>query len=87
MGARCARGESGMVEIRGGRRTVELTPLGGLTFYYDPIVAAQRTAPLARAVAAAESLDAAQDALAARGVRTELDIERERALEAERAAG
>jgi hypothetical protein len=87
MGARCARGESGMVDIRGGRRTVELTPLGGLTFYYDPIVAVQRTAPLARAVAGAESLDAAQDALAARGVRTELDIERERALEAERAGG
>jgi hypothetical protein len=87
MGARCARGESGTVEIRGGRRTVQLTPLGGLTFYFDPLIAVQRTAPLARAVAAAESLDAAQESLAARGVRTELDIERERALEAKGTAG
>ena len=87
MGARCARGESGAVEIRGGRRTVQLTPLGGLTFYFDPLIAVQRTAPLARAVATAESLDAAQESLAARGVRTELDIERERALEAKGTAG
>ena len=87
MGARCARGETGTVEIRGGRRTVELTPLGGLTFYFDPVIAAARTAPLTRAVAGAESLDAAQESLAALGVRTELDIERERALEAGRAAG
>ena len=87
MGARCARGETGSVEIRGGRRTVELTPLGGLTFYFDPVIAAQHTAPLAQAVASAESLDAAQESLAALGVRTELDIERERAREAARAAG
>ena len=85
MGARCARGETGTVEIRGGRRTVELTPLGGLTFYFDPVIAAERTTPLARAVAGAGSLDAAQEALAALGVRTELDIERERALEAKKA--
>jgi hypothetical protein len=87
MGVRCARGENGTVEIRGGRRRVELSPLGGLTFYFDPCLAVERTAPLARAVTAAESLDAAQAALAGAGVRTELDFERERALEAGRTAG
>jgi hypothetical protein len=79
MAVRCARGESGTAEIRGGRRTVELTPLGGLTFFFDPAVAVRETAALARAVAAAESLDAAQAALESIGVRTELDIERARA--------
>lgn len=87
MGVRCARGETGTAEIRGGRRTVELSPLGGLTFYFDPRVAVQRTAPLARAVAGAESLDAAQAVLEAAGVRTELDLERARAKEADPARG
>ena len=76
---RCARGETGETQIRGGRRTVQLTPLGGLTFFFDPALALQRVAPLARAVAAAPSLDAAQEQLAAAGVRTELDLERARA--------
>jgi hypothetical protein len=79
MGVRCARGEIGTVEIRGGRRTVQLTPLGGLTFYFDPRRAVERTAPLARAVTGAKSLEAAQEVLASAGVRTELDLERERA--------
>ncbi len=79
MAVRCARGETGEAKIRGGRRTVELTPLGGLTFFFDPAIAAASVAPLARAVAGAGSLDAAQEALAALGVRTELDIERARA--------
>ena len=86
MGVRCARGETGRVKIRGGRRTVELTPIGALTFFFDPLIALERTAPLARAVAGAESLDAAQSALAAAGVRTELDLERERAAKATGAA-
>jgi hypothetical protein len=79
MAVHCARGESGTAKIRSGRRTVELTPLGGLTFFFDPALAVQRTAPLARAVGAATSLDAAHAALTAAGVRTELDLERARA--------
>ena len=79
--ARCFRGETGEVEIRGGRRRVRLTPVGALTFLYDLDVAFDAAAPLARAVADAADLDAARDALAALGVRTELDYERERAAE------
>jgi hypothetical protein len=81
MAVRCARGETGTVPIRGGRRTVQLSPLGALTFFYDPVLAVREAAPLARAVGAAASLDEAQEILAAAGVRTELDYERERAAE------
>jgi hypothetical protein len=76
---RCARGERGSVPIRGGRRTVELTPLGALTFFFDPAAAAKSAVPLATAVAPAASLDEAHEALTGMGVRTELDLERERA--------
>lgn len=79
MAVRCARGETGSAEIRGGRRTVELTPLGGLTFFFDPVVAVSSAAPLARAVADADGLEAAHESLQAGGVGTELDIERARA--------
>jgi hypothetical protein len=79
MAVRCARGQSGDVQIRGGRRTVKLTPLGGLTFFFDPVLALRHAAPLANAVAGATDLDRAQAALAAAGVRTELDLEQARA--------
>jgi hypothetical protein len=79
MAVRCARGETGRAQIRGGRRTVELTPLGALTFFFDPAIAVRQTAPLARAVEDASSLDVAQATLTAAGVRTELDLERARA--------
>jgi hypothetical protein len=78
MVARCARGETGTVPIRGGRRQVELGPLGALAFFFDPLAASDELA-LARAVRSSDSIDAARDALAALGVRTELDYERARA--------
>ena len=79
MAVRCARGERGRVPIRGGRRTVELTSLGALTFFFDPPPAANSAIPLATAVSPAASLEQAHDALTAMGVRTELELERERA--------
>jgi hypothetical protein len=79
MAVRCARGERGSVPIRGGRRTVELTPLGALTFFFDPLAAARSAVPLATAVFPAASIEQAHDALAAMGIRTELDLERARA--------
>jgi hypothetical protein len=77
---RCARGEVGEVEIRGGRTRVHLGPLGALTFFFD-LPAAHERAPLARAVSGARDLESARDALAALGIRTELDYERRRARE------
>jgi hypothetical protein len=80
MAARCARGEVGPTPIRGGRREVELGPAGALTFFFDAL-AGPDCLPLAHAVAGAEDLEAARSALEARGVRTELDYERDRAAE------
>jgi hypothetical protein len=76
---RCARGERGPAPIRGGRRTVQLTPLGALTFFFDPAAAARSAVPLASAVSGAASLEEAHEALTEMGVRTELELERERA--------
>ncbi len=78
---RCARGERGPFPIRGGRRTVELTPLGALTFFFDPVAAAKSAVPLATAVSPAASLEEAHGALVGMGVETELDLERARARE------
>ena len=78
---RCARGETGVVAIRGGRRMVSLSPLGALAFFFDPPAAAPAL-PLAGAVAGSTSLEQAHRALSAIGVSTELDYERRRAAEA-----
>jgi hypothetical protein len=77
---RCARGETGVAEIRGGRRTAALSPLGALAFFFDPRAGADAL-PLAGAVIGSASLDQADEALNAIGVATELDYERRRAEE------
>lgn len=79
---RCARGETGPTPIRGGRRTVELTPVGALCFFLQPGRSLAAIAPLAVAVEGSASIEDARAALEARGVRTELDYERDRAREA-----
>jgi hypothetical protein len=79
MAIRCFRGETGSAAIRRGLRTVPLSPLGALTIYLDPQATVASAARLARAAAGATSLDQANEALHAVGVRTELDLEREAA--------
>jgi hypothetical protein len=78
---RCARGETGDVAIRDGRRHVRLGPLGALTFFFDAAAAVNGVAPLARAVDSSQDIEAARRALEALGIRTELDYERSRARE------
>ncbi len=75
MALRCARGEIGAATIRGGRRTVELTPLGGRLLWFEPAAAIAGPARVAAAVAGAPDLRAAHDLLTARGIRTELGYE------------
>jgi hypothetical protein len=76
----CAfRGASGLSTIRGGTRTLELSPLAALTFYLDVDITISAAGRLAQAVAGAGSLEEANDALNALGVATELDYEREAA--------
>jgi hypothetical protein len=72
--ARAAQGEAGPVEIRGGRRVVQLGPVAALSFVFD-LEAAMAELPLARAVADAQSIHAGRDALNDLGVSTELDYE------------
>jgi hypothetical protein len=76
---RCFRGEIGPVPIRDGVRSVELSPLGASTVYFDAAAAVGSAARLAHAVTDAADLDEANEILRARGVRTELDYERARA--------
>jgi hypothetical protein len=78
--ARCARGETGVVPIRGGRRQVELGPVGALAFFFDAVSAIDEL-PLARAVAGSGSIEEARGSLSELGIRTELDYERARAAE------
>jgi hypothetical protein len=76
MALRCARGETGRVPIREGRRTVPLTPAGGRVSFFDPDVALASAARLAAAVRDARDLEHAQAVLEGLGVRTELSYER-----------
>jgi hypothetical protein len=76
---RAFRGEIGEVTIRSGRRSVELSMAAVGTVYFDVAVAVGSAARLAAAVGGAESLEEANEALHALGVRTELDLEREAA--------
>ena len=78
LAALCALGETGPVQIRRGRRTVELGPVGGLGFLFDARRAIGAAAPLAELIADAGSIEEARALMEARGVRTELDYERER---------
>ena len=72
---RCFRGERGVTTIRDGRRTVELSPVGAATIYFEVSAALRSAARLASAVRDASDLEAANELLHGLGVRTELDYE------------
>jgi hypothetical protein len=74
----CARGAWGEKRIRSDRRKVRLTPLTTLTFYLSPSILFEALSRPARAVASSRSLEEANEALHAIGLRTELDFERDR---------
>ncbi|HEV7175985.1 MAG TPA: DUF1152 domain-containing protein, partial [Solirubrobacteraceae bacterium] len=74
---RAYRGASGLATIRGGTRTLELSPLAALTFYLDVEVTMRTSGRLATALSDASTLLEANAALNALGVRTELDLESE----------
>ncbi len=78
MALRCARGATGRVPIREGRRTVELGPLGGMLLAFDCAAAMRSAARLADAVRGAADLLEANAILTRMGVTTELDSERAR---------
>jgi len=73
---RAFRGVSGEVLIRGGTRALQLSPLAAITFFLDVEATLASAGRLAREVIDAVDLEAANDALHAVGVRSELDFER-----------
>jgi len=76
---RCARGAWGEGSIRYDKRRVKLTPLTTLTFYLSPSAIFHILSRPARAVAPSTSLEEANDALHRLEIKSELDLERERA--------
>jgi hypothetical protein len=74
---KCFRGARGDSEIRRGQRHVKLTPLTALTFFMSTTKLYETLGRPAQAVQGSSSLDEANDALHAVGIRTELDYERE----------
>ena len=75
LAVRAFHGEVGPTPIRGGRRTVELTMAAAGTVYFDVPAALASAARLPGIVDAATSLEEANAAMAAAGIRTELDFE------------
>lgn len=75
MAVRCARGATGVASIRDGRRTVSLTPAGGLTFFFDCATTIASAARCAAAVTGATDLLDADARLRALGIATELGYE------------
>jgi hypothetical protein len=74
----CFRGAWGESKIRSDQRSVKLTPLTALTFFLSAATLFQTLALPAQAVLESSSLEQANDALHAIGIKTELDLERER---------
>ena len=79
---RAFRGVSGPVPIRGGRRTVLLSPLAAVTFFFLVPAALRSAARLALAVRDARDLHEGNAILRSLGVRTELDWEMEQKRQA-----
>lgn len=73
----CFRGASGTRKIRDGSRSLKLTPLTALTFFMSSTKLYEALSLPAQAVRRSFSLDEANDALHAIGIRTELDYERD----------
>ena len=73
-----ARGAWGERSMRQDLRKVRLTPLTGLTFFISPTVLFETLSRPARAVVGSASLEEANDALHQIGVKSELDLEREK---------
>jgi hypothetical protein len=73
----CFRGAWGETQIRGDRRRVKLTPLTAITFFVSTAILFETLARPARVVAGTSSLQAANDALHAIGIKSELDLELE----------
>jgi hypothetical protein len=71
----CFRGARGKREIRGGQRSVKMTPLTTLTFFMSAAKLYETLSRPAQALKNSTSIDEANDALHELGIYTELDFE------------
>lgn len=76
LAAKAARGLIGEIEIRGGYRKVQLTPMSAMTLYFDPLVVFDRVNGVAKELVLTRSLEEAQGVLERLGVPSELTFER-----------
>jgi hypothetical protein len=74
----CFHGAWGETKIRTDQRTVKLTPLTALIFFVSATKLFHTLSRPAQAVSNSSSLEEANNALHALGIKTELDLERER---------
>jgi hypothetical protein len=75
LAVKAARGATGEIEIRGGYRRVQLTPMAAITFYFDPQVIFERINKVAKDIVQTRSLEEADEVLKRAGVPTELAFE------------
>ena len=75
---KCFRGAWGESKIRSDQRSVRMTPLTALTFFLSTTKLFHTLSRPAQAVLTSSSLEEANDALHAMGIKTELDLERDR---------
>ena len=74
----CFKGSQGQRAIRNGTCSVQLSPVCAVTIYLDPRTVVDRNTSIAHTVMEASSQEEANDLLHSRkGIRTELDLERE----------
>jgi hypothetical protein len=76
LAVKAARGLTGEIEIRGGYRRVQLTPMAAITFYFDPKVIFDRINKVAKELIQTRSLEEAEEVLKRAGVPSELAFER-----------
>lgn len=76
LAVRAARGEVGEIEIRGGYRTVDLSLISAVTFFFDPEVVMEKLSKVAERLVDTRSLDEAQEILVEEEVPSELTFER-----------
>ena len=72
-----AKGEFTETTIRSGRRKISLSMSSTVTYYFSTKTLYESVAKLPKVVARCKTLEEANDALHSKGVRTELDIERD----------
>jgi len=71
-----AEGSKGDLDIRGGRRKVDVSLITSITFYFDPRVVSERINTVSKKISNTESIVGAQEIMDDEGISTEYDYEK-----------